>query len=370
MHLMVRSINFRENAISLDVDRSIKFVHFEHLASFVGFCGDLGFSAIDIHYPARLPLTSFALLKKLGNTPGFPALSLASHEGEPSFEASDPRRFACVGRYLDRKHSIEYRFSSRDMSIVLDDLTTTVLLVGYSIPLDEESLGYLRLCLYELGANTVEHGDFDHGGPEIRVTLVVRDDRIEIEYSDNAEAFSTSNGRDIDVADMIKQRSKRGLGLFMLKKIAEELSYRRESTWNHTRFGITRGKEALYDLNRRTDMNDLSITVTRTDCREIAVLKPSGSINSSTVAQLDSSFNALLRNGQNTIALDLSETEFISSSGVGLLLGTVSSLREKNGDLVLMNVPKLIDDILDVLNIKMHFRMIKDLNELKVGAKP
>jgi anti-sigma B factor antagonist len=117
-------------------------------------------------------------------------------------------------------------------------------------------------------------------------------------------------------------------------------------------------------------MNNLSIVAMRTDSPETVVLKSSGSINSSTVPQLDSSFNALLRNGQNTIVLDLSETEFISSSGVGLLLGTVSSLRETNGDLVLMNPSKLVNDILDVLNIKMHFRIIKDVNELKVGARP
>jgi anti-anti-sigma regulatory factor len=47
----------------------------------------------------------------------------------------------------------------------------------------------------------------------------------------------------------------------------------------------------------------------------------------------------------------------------------VSSLREKGGDLVLMNIPNLVNDIFDILNIKMHFRLIDDLSELKVVAK-
>jgi len=34
-----------------------------------------------------------------------------------------------------------------------------------------------------------------------------------------------------------------------------------------------------------------------------------------------------------------------------------------------MNLPKLVNDIFDVLNIKMHFRIIKDLSELKAGTR-
>ena len=117
-------------------------------------------------------------------------------------------------------------------------------------------------------------------------------------------------------------------------------------------------------------MNELSIIVKRTDSADTVVLKLAGSLNSSTVAQLDSSFNTLLHAGHHTLVIDLSETDFISSSGIGLLLGTVSALREKSGDLVLMNPSKLVNDILDVLNIKVHFRTIKDVNELKVGVKP
>ena len=117
-------------------------------------------------------------------------------------------------------------------------------------------------------------------------------------------------------------------------------------------------------------MNEIKITVSPTDCREIVVVKPAGSINSSTVPQLDASLTRLIQNGQTTIIVDLSETEFISSSGVGLLLGTVSALRDKGGDMLLMKLPKLVNDIFEVLNIKMHFRILENLDELKVTARP
>lgn len=117
-------------------------------------------------------------------------------------------------------------------------------------------------------------------------------------------------------------------------------------------------------------MNGLSIVVRRTDSPEIVVLGLSGSINSSTVPQLDSSFNTLFRNGFRTIVLDLSKTEFISNSGVALLVGVASSMRETDGDLVLMSPAKLVSDILDVLKLRARFRVIENLNDLKVAAMP
>jgi anti-anti-sigma factor len=116
-------------------------------------------------------------------------------------------------------------------------------------------------------------------------------------------------------------------------------------------------------------MNELEITVTRSESRDSVVVRPAGSINSTTVAQLDATINDLVNQRSTMIVLDLSGTNFISSSGVGLLVGTVDFLRKKNGDLVLMNLPKLVNDIFDVLNIKQHFRIIKDLTELKAGAR-
>jgi len=116
-------------------------------------------------------------------------------------------------------------------------------------------------------------------------------------------------------------------------------------------------------------MNELAITVERTQSGDIVVLKPTGSINSSTIAKLDAAIVDLLYDEPATIVLDLSAMDFISSSGAELLLGTAQTLREKNGDLVLMNLSKLVNDIFDVLNIKSYFRVIKDLSDLKAGVK-
>ena len=113
-------------------------------------------------------------------------------------------------------------------------------------------------------------------------------------------------------------------------------------------------------------MKEFSIDVQPTTVggTEVVVVKTHGSINSTTTPALDSEFEELIASKKHVIVVDLSDTDFISSSGIGVLLSTVNVLREKQGDLVLMNAPKLIDDILEIMNIRNYFRTVNSLEEI------
>jgi anti-sigma B factor antagonist len=368
MRLFVRSIDFVEKAVSVEVDRPIGPSGLERLQGLLGCCADLGFSSVELRHPARASSALHGMIEEIGRTRSLPAVILAGEEaGTPA--PPDPLR---AGRAAGRRESgerVEYRLVLSDLSTVIEDVSAAVLIAGIALWLDERTLARLRLCLYELTANTVEHADFHGRSPEIRIGVVAANGRVSVDYADNAEEFPTAASRAVDIEERMRTKSKRGLGLFLLGRMASGLGYERRAGWNHTTFAITRTSHFAYELHRRLDMNELNISVDRTESRDIGVLKPLGSINSSTVAKLDDSINELVHEGRTTIVLDMSETNFISSSGVGLLVGTVQTLREKNGDLVLMNLPKLVNDIFDVLNIKMHFRIIDGLDQLKAGSK-
>ncbi len=370
MHLIVRSIDFADRAITIEVGHTTSLSHHDHIAQYLKYCTDIGFSDIKIWYPRHLPLLSFLMLQELHkkkqrtapvnllpkDPTNLPVLGTSSH-------------VVCVAEPGEDGSGIEYEFRCSDFCEALDHLTAATLLIGNSIPLDEESLLHLRLSLYELGANSVEHGRFRHGKPEAKLKVVVAPEHLDVIYLDNGDEFCTITQAEIDIIDNIRKGRKRGLGLYLLQKITSDLSYERAGIWNRTRFKIRRNTQVNQELNRRAKMNNLKITTTTTERHDTVVVTPAGSINSSTVPQLDSCFGELVGKGNRTIVVDLSKTEFISSSGVGLLLGSVSSLREKGGDLVLMNIPSLINDIFDILNIKMHFRIIDSLDDLKIAAK-
>ena len=116
-------------------------------------------------------------------------------------------------------------------------------------------------------------------------------------------------------------------------------------------------------------MKDFSVEIVPTDSDKSVVLKPAGSINTNAVPTLQSHLDKLIKKGQHCIVVDLSNTDFISSSGIGVFIGTVSTLRKKGGDLILMNIPELIKDIFDVLNMASYFRIVKNLDEVETILK-
>lgn len=77
-------------------------------------------------------------------------------------------------------------------------------------------------------------------------------------------------------------------------------------------------------------------------------------------------------NGTKFIILNLKTLEFLSSAGVGAILGTVALFREREGDIVLCNLSKTIHHILSVLDLT-EFLTIKsssaDAQELCAAGK-
>ena len=116
-------------------------------------------------------------------------------------------------------------------------------------------------------------------------------------------------------------------------------------------------------------MKDFSIEARPLETADSALVRTTGSINSSTAPALDDQFDELIAQGKHTIVVDLADTDFISSSGIGVLLGRVASLRDNGGDLIMMNVPRLIADIFDILNIRSYFRIITSVDELTVPSE-
>jgi anti-anti-sigma factor len=56
--------------------------------------------------------------------------------------------------------------------------------------------------------------------------------------------------------------------------------------------------------------------------------------------------------GFKFILIDMTELEFLSSAGVGSILGTIEISRETGGDIILCNVPEPVRHVLKALDIE------------------
>ena len=68
-------------------------------------------------------------------------------------------------------------------------------------------------------------------------------------------------------------------------------------------------------------------------------------------------------NGYKYIILDMADLEFISSAGVGAILGTIETLREAGGDIILCNAAESIIHVLEVLDLAEYLTVKNNLEE-------
>lgn len=116
-------------------------------------------------------------------------------------------------------------------------------------------------------------------------------------------------------------------------------------------------------------MNEFTVELVPCDLDGVAILRPVGSIDAAAAPILESHFKTFYDKGTTKIVLDFSKADFISSAGIGILLGSVSLLRETRGDLIFMNVPPHIDDVFDIINLKSFFVTVENLDEIGSAAK-
>jgi anti-anti-sigma factor len=63
-------------------------------------------------------------------------------------------------------------------------------------------------------------------------------------------------------------------------------------------------------------------------------------------------------NGYRRIIVDMSVLEFLSSAGVGAILGSVEEIREMGGDIVLCGLSPTIRHVLDVLDLSSYLTIV------------
>ncbi len=72
------------------------------------------------------------------------------------------------------------------------------------------------------------------------------------------------------------------------------------------------------------------------------LVKLDGRFNASQVEKAE----ALLSNFTNTLTIDMSDLEYISSAGLGMLLRTLTRLKDNGSNLILKNMNKHIREVL------------------------
>lgn len=117
-------------------------------------------------------------------------------------------------------------------------------------------------------------------------------------------------------------------------------------------------------------MADLAIEVREVD--GVAVVLPAGFINAHTVREFEQALEGLVSQGQYRILLNCQNLSYISSAGLGAIMGLIETVRENDGDILLSNLQENVFAIFDTLGFTQLYRVYKDqdaaLAEVGKGA--
>jgi anti-sigma B factor antagonist len=108
-------------------------------------------------------------------------------------------------------------------------------------------------------------------------------------------------------------------------------------------------------------MSDLSIQVRELD--GASVIELSGFINAHTVRQFESVLEGLVSEGRYNILLKCDGLNYISSAGLGAIMGQIEAVRENGGDIMLANLTENVFTIFDTLGFTQLYKVFGNEEE-------
>ena len=108
-------------------------------------------------------------------------------------------------------------------------------------------------------------------------------------------------------------------------------------------------------------MADLLIQVREVD--GVAVVLPEGFINAHTVRMFEDTLEKLVAQGRFHILLDCSGLNYISSAGLGAIMGLIETVRENGGDILLCSLAPNVHTIFDTLGFTQLYRVFPSAAE-------
>ncbi|NJN45740.1 MAG: STAS domain-containing protein [Candidatus Competibacteraceae bacterium] len=96
---------------------------------------------------------------------------------------------------------------------------------------------------------------------------------------------------------------------------------------------------------------------------KVLVISPAGRLDSLTYRSLEDHLSALIRNGKTTLVIDFTQLEYISSSGLRVLLMAAKQVRAAQGKLALAAMSASIREVFDISGFSSIFEIYPSAQE-------
>lgn len=126
------------------------------------------------------------------------------------------------------KHSISVQASTEHLADVRNFVARHAADLGFK----KQDVADIRLAVDEAYTNIIKHSYKNDPQKSVDITLGYDEDRFWVSLKDTGDAFDPSNYRKPDIERSIKKRKKGGVGVYLIRKLMDEVTYSRQGSAN------------------------------------------------------------------------------------------------------------------------------------------
>jgi serine/threonine-protein kinase RsbW len=205
----------------------------------------------------------------------------------------------------------------------------------------------MHVVLDELLQNIIAYGFGGRrgggGGGEVTVEAELRADRVCVTLTDDGRPFDPFGMAAPDTALPVEERRIGGLGIHLVRRMMDEVSYHRRADRNVVVLvkRLTGGMTAGQHGGRSMDIT----TRTRNDVTLVAF---AGNLDSNTAPQAQQALEGILAGGGRKLVVDFTALDYISSAGLRVLLGAAKRLSGAGSALRLFGLNETVREVFQI----------------------
>ncbi len=219
---------------------------------------------------------------------------------------------------------------------IIPDFISNIIERLLFLPLDEDVIFTVKLCLHEAVINAVEHGNKLDSRLTVRMEIVFDKNQLMIEVTDQGEGFDYKKIPNPTTPENLWKAE--GRGVFLIRNLMNKVSFHNKGRTIRMVKILKKGRRVKVDMNMEKIKDVMTVTL-------------EGEINVSNANEVRNTFTKLLQNGEKKILVDFDRVIFIDSSGLAVLIDLVQRLQKVNGNLRLCNVNRKIRGIFEIVKI-------------------
>lgn len=233
--------------------------------------------------------------------------------------------------------------------------------------LDERAIYHCQMAVDEALTNIIEHGfAFQDEGNIIELTCQAAPDQFTITIEDNSPAFNPLTHTAPDPTEPLDSREPGGWGIYFIRKLMDDVRYERSGERN--RLTLVKRIPALARASAPAQSDALLFPTRELDAHTV-VITPSGRLDSNNSPLLERTLEAQLSSGKTWLYVDMAAVEYISSSGLKVLVAAWRRARDQQGDVVLSGLQPRLVEIFEMVGFDMLFHVYPDLDSA-LAARP